>query len=929
MTISIKKIKHYEIIEPIGKGGMGEVYLALDTILDRKVAIKFLPEETQQDHTSRERFIREAKSAAALDHPFICKIYEAGEIDGKAYIVMEYLEGEDLGQRLKKNPLPLRDSLNVALEIAEALEKAHKNNIVHRDLKPGNIMITPQGHVKVMDFGLAKKVIPGGVDGIAKTISQAPLTEQGMIAGTLAYMSPEQARGEDVDPRSDIFSLGIILQEMLSGMHPFTKTSAIETLSAILRDPAPYPNIKPKMMNPILSPILKRALAKNPNDRYQNISDIAQDIRKAQREIIGGVSFSHRVLPITAASIVVIALLIFTLLKFTRQVKVPPTESTPEPISVIIADVQNQTGDAVFDGVLEKLLSISLDGASYISVYDRKQAIEKTMQLKPGSEGKLDIETAQLLSRREGINAVISASIKQNSNGYLLKSWALDATSSNKIAEVSQHIGSKTDILKVADLLSAKLRVELGLISPDSTEALIKETFTTTSLEAMNAYARAQELDDYGKPDEALKEYLRAIDNDPNFGRAYAGLAVIYYNQGQYQNAKNYYQEAMKRIDQMTDREKYRTRGGYYLMIRDFNKAIEEYSALVEQHPKDYSGHANLALAYFFARNMQRSVEEGRIDVQLNPQSINGHYNLAWYALGAGNFQMAEKEMRSIVASNPDFVEVYVCLGLAQIAQNQIVQATETYRKLETINSFGHTLATTGLADLAVYEGRLTDAINILVKEITFDLENKRPYNAADKSIILANVYLLQDNKSLAAQATDQAISASTREEILLSAALIYLKADKVSEAREIAGKLSKQLYSEPLAYAKLVGGELSMGRGDISSAIRLFQEAQSLVDTWLGHFLLGCAYLDGKAFTEAYSEFETCIKRQGEAASVFLNDLPSFRYLPPVYYYLGRAQEGLGSDAATASYQKFLQIKEKNEGDWMVKDARRRFSIR
>jgi serine/threonine protein kinase len=238
MTVTIKRVKHYEILEPIGKGGMGEVYLALDTILDRKVAIKFLPEETQQDHTSRERFIREAKSAASLDHPFICKIYEAGEVDGKAYIVMEFIEGEDLGERLKKDPLPLRDSLNVALEIAEALEKAHKNNIVHRDLKPANIMLTPQGHVKVMDFGLAKKVLPSGEDAITKTITQASITEQGMIAGTLAYMSPEQARGEEVDQRSDIFALGIVLQEMLSGMHPFTKPSAIETLSAILRDPA-------------------------------------------------------------------------------------------------------------------------------------------------------------------------------------------------------------------------------------------------------------------------------------------------------------------------------------------------------------------------------------------------------------------------------------------------------------------------------------------------------------------------------------------------------------------------------------------------------------------------------------------------------------------------------------------------------------------
>ncbi len=927
MSTPVKKVKHYEILEPIGKGGMGEVYLAQDTILDRKVAIKFLPEDLQNDPVARERFIREAKSAAALDHPFICKVYEAGEVDGKAYIVMEFLEGENLKDRMERGPLVLPESLNIALEIAEALEKAHKNEIVHRDLKPANIMLTPQGRVKVLDFGLAKKVLPQEEGGMAATISHASLTEYGAITGTLAYMSPEQARGEEVDQRSDIFSLGIILQEMLSGLHPFSKPSAIETLSSILRDPPPQPNIKPKTMSPILFPILRRSLAKDPNERYGDIADFAHDIRKAQREIIGGGTFLRRVVPVAAASVVVIALLVFALLKFIGQPKVSPTESTPESISVIIADIQNQTGDAVFDGVLEKLLSISLDGASYISVYDRKQARQKMIQLSPGSQGELNLESAQLLSRREGINAVISASIEQSDGGYLVKAWALDPTSSDKIAQVSQTIGTKADILKVADYLSAKLRADLGLIPEDSTEALIKETFTTSSLEAMNAYVLAQELDDLGKPEDALKEYLRAIDNDPNFGRAYAGLAVISYNQGQYEKAKEYYQEAMKRIDQMTDREKYRTRGGYYLMIRDFKKAIEEYSALVEQFPMDYSGHANLALSYFFARNMPRAVEEGQIDVELNPQSINGHYNLAWYALGAGNFQLAQNSTRSLVDNNPDFVEAYVCLALAQIAQDQREQATETYRQLEAIDSFGQTLAATGFADLAVYEGRLGDAVKILDRGIVFDLENNWTYNAADKSIILANIYLLQGKKSLALEEADRVISASSREEVLLSVALVYLNADKERKARELAAQLSKQFYPEALAYAKLVGGELSMARDDIPSAINLFQEAQSQVDTWLGHFLLGRAYLEGGAFTEAYSEFETCLKRQGEAASLFLNDLPSFRFLPPVYYYLGRAQEGLESDAASASYQKFLQIKEQSENDWMVEDARRRLA--
>jgi tetratricopeptide (TPR) repeat protein/tRNA A-37 threonylcarbamoyl transferase component Bud32 len=929
MTVTIKRVKHYEILEPIGKGGMGEVYLALDTILDRKVAIKFLPEETQQDHTSRERFIREAKSAASLDHPFICKIYEAGEVDGKAYIVMEFIEGEDLGERLKKDPLPLRDSLNVALEIAEALEKAHKNNIVHRDLKPANIMLTPQGHVKVMDFGLAKKVLPSGEDAITKTITQASITEQGMIAGTLAYMSPEQARGEEVDQRSDIFALGIVLQEMLSGMHPFTKPSAIETLSAILRDPAPHPNIKPKTMSPILFPILRRSLAKDPNERYGDIADFAHDIRKAQKVIIGGGSFLRRVLPIAAASVVVIALLVFALLKFIGQPKAPFTESTPESISVIIADVQNQTGDAVFDGVLEKLLSISLDSASYISVYDRKQARQKMIQLSPGSQGKLTLESTQLLSRREGINAVISASIEQSDGGYLVKAWALDPTSSDKIAEVSQTIGTKADILKVADFLSAKLRADLGLIPPDSTEALIKETFTTSSLEAMNAYALAQELADKEKLEEALSEYLKALDYDPNFGRAYSSIAVLYYNRGQYQDSERYFQEAFKRIDQMTDREKYRTRGSYYLMKRDFKNAIDQYSSLVKQFPGDYTAHAMLGLAYFFARNMEKAVEEGRIDVNNNPQSINGRFNLSWYALAAGDFQIAENESRSILETSPEVNDANVVLALAQLAQDRPEEAIETYRKLKAADSRGSSLATSGLADIAIYEGRLSDAVKLFEEGIDFDLENNEDYIAAEKSIMLAQALLLQNKKSLAKDAVDKALETEASDDILFSAALIYLYTDNVEKARALAAELSKRIEPEPLIYAKLIGGEMSRARGDLSNAINLFQEAQGQLDTWLGHFLLGKTYLEAKGFPQAYAEFEQCLKRKGEAASVFLNDLPSFHYLPPLYYYLGLAQEGLESEAASQSYGEFLKIKGKDDGsDPMVEDARRRLDI-
>ena len=925
------KIKHYELLSLLGKGGMGEVYLAQDTVLDRKVAIKFLPEEMQRDASAKARLMREAKAAASLDHPFICKIYETGEIDGSAYIVMEFMEGHDLRKKLDEEVLPLRDALQMALEIGEALEEAHGRGIVHRDLKPSNIMLTPQGHVKVMDFGLAKQILPEGEGeaSITKTLSQVSITEQGAIVGTIAYMSPEQARGKKIDARSDIFSLGILIYEMTSGRYPFSKGSPIETLTSILRDSTPPVAVKPRAVNPLLSPILRKALAKDLDNRYQKVSDLISDIKKLLREITGEGAFLLRKWPVIAGTAVSIVILLVALWFFLLRPKTVSVESTgPEPISVLISDFQNQTGDPIFDGVLEQALGISIEGASFISVYNRQEALKIAAQLDPRTKDTLNEELAQLVSRSKGINAVVSGSIEPSDKGYVIKAWALDPVKANKVSEASEAIETKADVLKIADRIAAKLRSDLGDISADSARALTKETFTTSSLEAMKAYARGQELDDLGQPDEAIKEFQKALDHDPNFGRAYALLAVLKYNRGQYEEARGYFQEAIKRIDQMTDREKYRTRGIFYLMERDFKKAIEEYSALLEQYPGDFSAHTNLALAYFFARNMPKSVEEGRLDVKYNPESINARYNLSWYALAAGDFQTAEEQIQTVLEMSPDYAEVFVSLALAQLMQDRSEEAAATYQKLETLGTFGASVGATGLADLAIYEGRLADAIKILEKGIAFDLENSKKYNAADKYIMLAQTHLLQGKKDQAFQAVERALETDENNDVIFSAAQVYLDAGEVNKARALSGQLGRRFEPEPLAYSKLIGGELSRTRGDVPNALNLFQEAQYLLDTWIGHFLLGRAYLQAEAFTQAYSEFEQCLKRRGETTSVFLNDLPTSRYLPPIYYYLGRAQEGLGSDAASESYQRFLEIKKNNDGsDLMIEDARHRLN--
>lgn len=920
------KVKHYEIMTSIGKGGMGEVFLARDTILDRKVAIKFLPEETQDDPGTKERFIREAKSAAALDHPFICKIYETGEVEGKAYIVMEFVDGKTLKAKMEEETLHLRDSLLVALEIAEALEKAHDNGIIHRDLKPENIMLTPQGHVKVMDFGLAKRILPTGEQELTRTITKASITEQGSIAGTLAYMSPEQARGETLDGRSDIFSLGIIFQEMISGTHPFSKPTAIETLSSILRDPPPSAKVKPKNLSPILAPIMKKALAKEPKDRYQNVADMAVDIRNAQKQIIGR-PFLHRQLPIIAATAIIIALLIFVLIRFMGLGPAGAPEEGPEPVSVLIADFQNETGDSVFDGALESAFGIGLEGASFIKVYDRPKARKLMKQLSPGVGDRLDIEQAQLVCAREGIKIVVAATIEQRGDGYVIKVWALDSVKSEKVAERTKEIKTKAEVLQAAHVLAAEIRSDLGGIPLDSAQAFEEETSTTTSLEALNAYNRAQELNAIGKQDEAIAEYLRAIEEDPRFGRAYSGLGMIYYNRGDIPKAKEYLKQALTNIDTMTDREKYRTRNVMYFLTRDYQKVIEESGALVAQFPEDSAGHGNLSVAYFFIRNMPKAMEHGQKMVELFPDDVNARNNLSWYALGASDFELAKQEANKALELDPKWEEAYVCLALSELALGDSAQAAKAYQQLETLSFWASSLGTMGIADIALYEGRLNSAKKILMEGIDRDIENERPDMAAHKMVMLAHTHLLMGQNDLALKLANQAFDVRKEMEVLVPVAQIYLEVGNSAKASSIAAELNKQLESEPRAYAKIIEGEINKKKGDIQKAIELFSESQQLLDTWLVHLSLGKAFLEAEAYTQAHSELEICLRRQGEAACVFFNDKPSFYYFPPVHYYLGRTLEGLGSPAAADSYQKFLQIKLKGEGDPMIEDARRRIS--
>jgi tetratricopeptide (TPR) repeat protein len=444
----------------------------------------------------------------------------------------------------------------------------------------------------------------------------------------------------------------------------------------------------------------------------------------------------------------------------------------------------------------------------------------------------------------------------------------------------------------------------------------------------MNSYARAQELQYAGQYTQAMAEYRRAIAHDPEMGRAYAGLAALLANQGEREQAEAQFEQALARVDRMSEREKRRTRGGYYLFRRDPARAAEQYAELVKQFPADTAGHANLALAHFYAGDMARAMEEGRRAVAIYPRNVPQRNNVALYALYAGDFETAEKESRAVLELNPAFEKAWLALALAQVGRGRNDDARATYEKLRGTSARGASFAAIGLADLALYEGRPGEAVPLLESGIAADRAESNAGAAAHKTAVLAEALLQLGRAREALGAAAEAAAASTQESVLLPAARVYLAAGQEAPALRLAATLAAHWQPAPQAYAKIVEGEAQLRRRRPKEALRLFQEAQKLSDTWLGRFSLGRAALELGAFPEAHADLEACLKRRGEAAAVFLDDVPTLRYLPPVHYYLGRAQQELQSPQAAESYRLFLEVKARGD-DPLVPDARARLNGR
>jgi eukaryotic-like serine/threonine-protein kinase len=907
----------YEIIRLLGQGGMGAVYQAHDSELERQVALKVIRGDMAANPEILRRFKQELILARQITHKNVIRIFDLGQADGFKFITMEYIEGQDLQALLKqRKKLEPADAAKTIAQVCRALEVAHAEGVIHRDLKPQNIMLGKTGRVYVMDFGIARSTLASS------------MTQTGALVGTPDYMSPEQAKGQTVDARSDLFAVGIIFYEILSGQSPFNADTTMGKLWKRTSEPArPLGELDKTIPRP-LSEIVKKCLEIDPEKRFSSATELLHAIEDWQgpgaetRVTVGRPGVFSGYAKWVAAGLAVALIVAGFLLR--PKLSLQPV-APHAPVTLLIADFDNKTGDAVFDGTLEPMLGIALEGAPFISSYNRGQAKKVAARLQPGMT-HLDASLAQLVAVREGVNVVVSGSITQEGSGYTVSVSSLDTATGKPIVQEQRKASSKQDVLAAAGQVAERIRKGLGDTTPQSAQQSAAETFTAASLEAAHAYAMGQDLQQTGKWDDAKAAYNLAVELDPDLGRAYAGLAAMDANTGKKQEAEKNYQAAMSHIDRMTEREKYRTRSGYYLLMRNQAKAIEELAALVKQYPSDTAGHANLALAYFYQRDMTKALEEQKRAIEITPHSVQQRSNLSLYALYAGDFDAAANEAQQVLKENPRFEVGVRTLALAKLAAGHPDEARTEYDKLITMSSRGASMAATGLADLALYEGRLADTVAILHKGIIENLADKDRDSAAYNQTTLA-LTLAALNKTGEALAAAASAATSRDEGVLYRIAQVYQAAGQEPRALAIAGLLGQRLETEPQIYAKLILGEAQLKKGNAREAVNIFEEAQKLGDTWLGHFDLGRAYLDTGAFTEASSEFDVCLNRRGEITSVFLDDMPSYHYLPPVYYYQGRAREGLKSAGAVESYRTFLAIKEKGGGDPLVADAEKRLA--
>ena len=534
-----------------------------------------------------------------------------------------------------------------------------------------------------------------------------------------------------------------------------------------------------------------------------------------------------------------------------------------------------------------------MEGAGCISAYDRSR-IRATLSVSPPE--KLDEAAARQLAINQGLRVVLSGSIGRRGNGYELAVKASQALAGSEIAAVNGRASNREQVLDAVTRLASTVRRALGDQTSDAGNLLAMKSISTTSLEVASLYAGGIDAQSRSRFEEARQSFLKAVELDPNFGLGYQGLAVMSRNVGRLQDAEKYAREALNHVALMTDRERVVARGSYYSLVGDYQQCVKAYGEVLAQYPADTTARNQRAVCFASLRNMREAMSEMREAIRILPKRVVLRSNFALFAAYAGEFAKAEKEVRELL--EPDD-QAIAALALSQLGRGLLPEA-------------------------ALYEGRFSDAVRILERAVAEDLAAKNTDGAAMKLALLGYAHLMRGQKGPAVAAARKAVMNSSAVQIQFLAARIMVEAGAIADARKLAAPLAAEVVAERQAFGKIIEGGIALKSGNAREAIKILTDANSILDTWLGHFDLGRAYLEIGAFPQADGEFDSCIKCRGEALAL-LDQEPTFGYFPPVYYYQGRAREGMKAAGFADSYREYLKIRGASTEDPLLPDVRRR----
>ncbi len=892
----------YQIIEQIGAGGMGEVYLARDTRLERKTAIKILPGNVAHDAERMQRFVREAKSASALNHPNIITIYEIGETEHTHFIATEYIEGATLRERLKSSPVNLKSALEIAIQMANALDAAHRTGIVHRDIKPENVMIRPDGLVKILDFGIAKLTEkPGVIDLEAATVINAQ-TQTGMIIGTTAYMSPEQARGQTVDARSDIFSFGLILYEMLAGKPPFEGENAIEIIGSILnKEPVPLSRQTTEVPNEI-ERIVNKTLRKDREERYQTAKDVLIDLKDVKRELefqdklerttsanreesktqifsaatsdaaptisrakyfVNSIRNHKRLAALGLLPLIIASVALFFFLK--------GRPGFTEKDTILLADFVNTTGDPVFDLTLRQALAVQLGQTPFLNIYpdDRIQETLRLMNQKP--DERITRDVAREICERNGIKAMLLGSIASFGNNYVITLEALNPRTGEALARAQIEAAGKEQVLGKLGEAATKLRGKLGesLQTIEKFDASVEQA-TTSSLEALKAFSIGQQLQMAGKQTESIPFHKRAIELDPNFASAYKNLGEAYFFTGQPDRAAEPFTKAFELRERISQREKFNITARYYQhVVGDVDKTGETLELWKQTYPRQWNPRFDLASYYIDVGQHEKAVEEAQEAISLNLHGLLPYSQLAYAFEKLNRFEEAKATIEQVLARGQDSIRFrYLIYRIAFVQgdrarmQQQIDGARGKPDEERMHYEEGR---------VAMFDGQVSGAEKSFRRgiELAEQRDAKDAMSRTHAEFAIWNSFFgncTETRKSIA-----DAFSISRGEEALNLGGIALAVCGEIGQAQSIADEVAKFKSRDVTSIAVLpeMRAAIEISRNNPAKAVEIL-ESTRILERGFGipgrsTYLRGIAYLRQKAGTEAMNEFQKILDRRGQ----------------------------------------------------------------